>query len=115
MGRWRSCGSAGHASGIPDRRSIHITDRGLIAAGKVAHITIFDPDTITEKPREPVADLPAGGVQMRREAVGIDYVVVNGQVLLDGGELTDALPGQIIRGPLYQGAQACGSIVRGRA
>jgi N-acyl-D-aspartate/D-glutamate deacylase len=81
-------------------------DRGFIAAGKVADITIFDPDTITEKPREPVASLPAGGVQVRREAVGIDYVVVNGQVLLDKGELTDALPGQIIRGPLYRAAGA---------
>ena len=39
-----------------------ITDRGFIAAGKVADITIFDPDTIAEKPREPVASLPAGGV-----------------------------------------------------
>ncbi len=83
-----------------------ITDRGFIAAGKVADITIFDPDTIASKPREPVATLPAGGVQVKREAVGIDYVVVNGSVLLDKGELTDALPGQIIRGPLYQGARA---------
>ncbi|MBV8120593.1 MAG: hypothetical protein JO081_11735, partial [Alphaproteobacteria bacterium] len=58
------------------------------------------------KPREPVASLPAGGVQVRREAVGIDHVIVNGQVMLEKGELTDALPGQIIRGPLYQGAQA---------
>src|SRR6476661_3485667 len=55
-----------------------ITDRGFIAAGKVADITIFDPDTIASKPREPVASLPASGVQARREAVGIDYVVVNG-------------------------------------
>ena len=83
-----------------------ITDRGFIAAGKVADITIFDPDTIASKPREPVANLPAGGVQVKRDAVGIDYVVVNGSVLLDKGELTDALPGQIIRGPLYQGARA---------
>jgi N-acyl-D-aspartate/D-glutamate deacylase len=81
-------------------------DRGFIAAGKVADITNFDPDTITEKPREPVANLPGGGVQVKREAVGIDYVAVNGQVLLDKGELTDALPGQIIRGPLYEGARA---------
>jgi hypothetical protein len=27
-------------------------------------------------------------------------------VLLDKGELTDALPGQIIRGPLYQAGAA---------
>ena len=28
------------------------------------------------------------------------------RVLLDNGELTGALPGQIIRGPLYHGTQA---------
>ncbi len=83
-----------------------ITDRGFIAAGKVADITIFDPDTIASKPREPVATLPAGGVQVRRDSIGIDHVIVNGAVLLDNGVLTDALPGQIIRGPLYQGARA---------
>ena len=32
--------------------------------------------------------------------------MTNGTVLLDNGVLTDALPGQIIRGPLYQGATA---------
>jgi N-acyl-D-amino-acid deacylase len=79
-----------------------ITDRGFIAAGKIADITIFDPDTIASKPREPVADLPGGGVQVKRDALGIDHVIVNGTVLLDNGVLTDALPGQIIRGPLYQ-------------
>jgi len=83
-----------------------ITDRGFIAAGKIADITIFDPDTIAPKPREPVANLPGGGVQVKRDAVGIDRVIVNGQVLFENGGLTDALPGQIIRGPLYQGAGA---------
>ena len=82
--------------------------RQPLPAGKVADITIFDPDTIASKPREPVATLPAGGVQVRRDAVGIDYVVVNGSVLLDKGELTDALPGQIIRGPLYQASRRSG-------
>ncbi len=81
-------------------------DRGFIAPGKAADITIFDPDKIASKPREPVADLPAGGVQVKREAVGIDHVIVNGTVLLEGGKLTDALPGQIIRGPLYQANHA---------
>ena len=83
-----------------------ITDRGFIAAGKIADITIFDPDTIAPKPREPLATLPAGGIQVKRDAVGIDKVIVNGTVLLENGELTGALPGQIIRGPLYQAAQA---------
>jgi N-acyl-D-aspartate/D-glutamate deacylase len=83
-----------------------IHDRGFVAAGKVADLVVFDPDTITSKPREPVNDLPAGGARVKRDAVGIDYVVVNGSVLLDQGELTDALPGRIVRGPLYQGTQA---------
>ena len=89
-----------------------ITDRGFIAAGNVADITIFDPDTITEKPREPVASLPGGGVQVKREPVGIDHVIVSGTVLLENGEVTGALSGQIIRGPLYQGAQASPSPTR---
>jgi len=83
-----------------------LADRGFIAPGKAADITIFDPDTIASKPRELTATLPAGGVEVKRDAVGIDYVVVNGAVLLDKGELTDALPGQIVRGPLYRGARA---------
>ncbi len=83
-----------------------LADRGFIAPGKAADITIFDPDTIASKPREPVADLPAGGVQVKREAVGIDHVIVNGTVLLENGRLTDALPGQIVRGPLYQANHA---------
>src|SRR4051794_41917130 len=47
-----------------------ITDRGFIAAGKVADITIFDPDTIASKPREPTASLPAGGVEGESGAGG---------------------------------------------
>ena len=46
--------------------------------------------------------MPAGGVQVKREAVGIEKVIFNGTVLLENGELTGALPGQIIRRPLYQ-------------
>ena len=46
-------------------------------------------------------DLPDGGVRVKREAVGIDYVLVNGEVLLESGEHTGALPGQVLRGPLY--------------
>ena len=45
-------------------------------------------------------------MQVKREAVGIDKVIVNGTVLFENGEVTGALPGQIIRGPLYQAAQA---------
>jgi N-acyl-D-aspartate/D-glutamate deacylase len=80
-------------------------DRGFIAAGKAADIVIFDPDTIASKPRMPVYDLPGGELQVKRDAVGMDYVIVNGEVLIEGGEYTGALPGQVLRGPLYQGSR----------
>ena len=83
-----------------------LADRGFIAPGKAADITIFDPDTIASKPRETAATLPGGGIEVKRESVGIDCVIVNGQVLFEGGSLTEALPGQIVRGPLYRGARA---------
>ena len=78
-------------------------DRGFIAPGKAADITIFDPDTIAPRPREPVHDFPGGEMHVKQGAVGIDYVIVNGEVLLEGGEHTGALPGQVLRGPLYDG------------
>ncbi|CAI8013849.1 D-aminoacylase [Geodia barretti] len=80
-------------------------DRGFIAPGKAADLTIFDADTIASKPREPVDYPPAGAnaKHVRRGAIGIDYVIVNGEVLLEDGEHTGALPGQVLRGPLYQG------------
>jgi N-acyl-D-aspartate/D-glutamate deacylase len=78
-----------------------LQDRGFLAPGQAADIVIFDPETIASKPREPVYDLPDGGVRVKREAIGIDYVLVNGEVLLESGEHTGALPGQVLRGPLY--------------
>ena len=80
-------------------------DRGFIAAGKAADITIFDPDTIALKPREPAYDFPGNEMHVKQGAVGIDYVIVNGEVLLESGEHTGALPGQVLRGPLYDAAR----------
>ena len=77
-------------------------DRGFLAAGKAADITIFDPDTIAPKPRKPIYEFPGGEMHVQQPAAGINYVIVNGEVLLEDGEHTGALPGQVLRGPLYQ-------------
>ncbi|HZU90472.1 MAG TPA: amidohydrolase family protein, partial [Stellaceae bacterium] len=83
-----------------------LADRGFIAPGKAADITIFDPDTIAPKPRRPVNTLPGGGMQVERGAVGISHVIVNGSIVAKDGELTGALPGEIVRGPLYRAGRA---------
>ena len=71
---------------------LSITDRGRIQVGLAADITLFNPDTVADK---------ATFVQPHQYPVGIPYVIVNGQVVLDNGVHTGALPGHVLRGPGY--------------
>jgi len=78
-----------------------IYDRGLLRPGMAADITIFDPDTVNPLPEDVVHDFPAGGWRVRELATGIHYTIVNGQVLLENGRHTGALPGHVLRNSLY--------------
>jgi N-acyl-D-amino-acid deacylase len=66
-----------------------ITDRGTLAVGKKADLAVFDPETISDR---------ATFDEPRQLSVGIDWLVVNGKLVLDGGKHTGALPGKVIRG-----------------
>ncbi len=79
-----------------------IYDRGLLRPGLAADITIFDPETINPLPEDVVHDLPAGAWRTRELATGVHYTIVNGQVLLDEGRHTGALPGQLLRNSRYR-------------
>jgi N-acyl-D-aspartate/D-glutamate deacylase len=65
-----------------------LTDRGVLAKGKAADITIFDAAT--------VADL-ATYEEPHQFPVGIDYVIVNGQIVVEHGEQHAVLPGQVLK------------------
>jgi N-acyl-D-aspartate/D-glutamate deacylase len=78
-----------------------IYDRGLLRPGMVADITIFDPETVRPLPEDVVHDFPAGGWRFKELAAGIHYTIVNGQVLLEDGNHTGALPGRVLRNTLY--------------
>jgi N-acyl-D-amino-acid deacylase len=78
-----------------------IYDRGLLRPGLAADITIFDPDTVSPLPEDVAHDFPAGGWRVRELATGIHYTIVNGQVLLEDGRHTGALPGRVLRNSLY--------------
>jgi N-acyl-D-aspartate/D-glutamate deacylase len=67
---------------------IGIRDRGTLAVGNFADVTVFDPETVIDRSTytAPFA-----------YSVGIEYVVVNGQVVLDRGKHTDAMPGRALR------------------
>ena len=77
-------------------------DRGLLRPGMAADITIFDPDTVRPLPEKVVHDFPAGGWRVREPAAGIHATLVNGEVLLEDGKHTGALPGRVLRNTHYQ-------------
>jgi N-acyl-D-aspartate/D-glutamate deacylase len=58
---------------------------------------IFDYNKIACDARESVDDLPGGGRRFVVRSKGIEYTIVNGQVLYQGGAHTGALPGQVLR------------------
>ena len=75
-------------------------DRGLLREGMAGDVVVFDPKTIAAEMPEVVHDLPAGAKRLTQRCRGIKATVVNGQVLLDHGKHTGALPGRLLRGPL---------------
>ena len=69
---------------------LKVVDRGLLRAGMVADIVVFDPEL--------VADL-AEYAKPHQYAVGVRDVLVNGKLILRSGKMTDARPGRIVFGP----------------
>src|SRR5690606_20456550 len=67
---------------------IGLRSRGELKRGYFADLTLFDAARVLDKATytEPFA-----------YNLGIEYVIVNGQVVLDRGEHTGALPGQVLR------------------
>jgi N-acyl-D-aspartate/D-glutamate deacylase len=69
-------------------RALGLTDRGLLRQGTWADVMVFDPARIAD--RSTYAD-------PHQYAAGVSTVVVNGQVVIDGGDHTGALPGRVLR------------------
>ena len=79
-----------------------ITDRGRLAPGLAADLTVFDPATVGCTPLRRVRDFPAGADRLVSDARGIRAVIVNGVVIReDGCDAVDPagpLPGRVLRG-----------------
>ena len=61
-----------------------VADRGRLAEGFFADITVFDPATVEDK---------ATFAKPHQYAHGFEAVVVNGKLVLEGGERSEELPG----------------------
>lgn len=74
-----------------------LQDRGLIRPGYAADLTVFDAGTVAPCEPEWAQDFPASTRRMVQRSVGLDYTIVNGQVIYDHGALSGDLPGQVLR------------------
>ena len=76
---------------------IGLTDRGVVRPGAWADLMVFDPDTVGPWRKEFVHDLPGGVGRFKAFGRGVHATVVNGVPIVREGELTGALPGQVVR------------------
>jgi N-acyl-D-amino-acid deacylase len=66
-------------------RRFGLKDRGLLREGMAADVIVFDPEQIADR-----STYDDG----RQIAVGMEHVIVNGQIVLHSGKRTPALPGR---------------------
>jgi N-acyl-D-aspartate/D-glutamate deacylase len=77
---------------LPANR-LGLADRGILRPGMKADVVVFDPATVKDMA---TYENPAQYSQ------GIAWVLVNGRAVVADGKPTNALPGQILRGPGYK-------------
>jgi N-acyl-D-aspartate/D-glutamate deacylase len=73
-----------------------LDDRGTLEVGKAADITIFNPDTVGPLQLQTLDDIPGGGTRMTKAARSINWVLVNGELVIEDGVPTGAIPGQVL-------------------
>jgi N-acyl-D-aspartate/D-glutamate deacylase len=78
-------------TGLP-ASNLSLKHRGLLREGYFADVTIFDPKTVIDR---------ATFEEPNQYPVGINFVIVNGEIEVDGGKRTPVLAGRILKGPGY--------------
>ena len=68
-----------------------LPDRGVIRAGAVADVVVFDLQLLRDL---------ATFEDPHHYCEGMAFVIVNGELAIDGGEFTDVLNGVVLRKPL---------------
>lgn len=69
-------------------QKLGLQDRGLIKEGMYADIAVFNPETVRDN---------ATFTDPHQYPDGVEYVIVNGTIVVEKGEHTGALPGKVLR------------------
>ncbi len=77
-----------------------LADRGVVRPGGRADLNIIDFEALALRHPERVTDLPAGAGRLIQRSDGYVETIVAGETIVDHGELTDARPGELVRGPM---------------
>jgi N-acyl-D-aspartate/D-glutamate deacylase len=77
-----------------ERRTPAMANKGRLAVGADADVTIFDPATVIDRSTYEDATIPSAG---------IPFVIVGGQLVVDRGEVTSARPGRAVRAAIAGG------------
>jgi N-acyl-D-aspartate/D-glutamate deacylase len=84
-------------AGMP--ATVHgLRDRGFLRAGAHADVVVYDPARLGAGEARLVRDFPGDTERYVVDATGYRDVLVNGEVLIEDGVHTGALPGHVIRG-----------------
>ena len=78
-------------SALPAQR-MRLSDRGVLKTGMWADLVVFDPANIHDL---------ATFAEPNQLSQGMEYVLVNGTLVIDQGKMTGARPGKVLRGPGY--------------
>ncbi len=86
-----------HAQTQRNARALGMFDRGALVPGMKADINLIDFEKLDLTAPQVVHDLPAGGRRLVQHAKGYVSTLVSGQVVMQEGEATGALPGKLVR------------------
>jgi N-acyl-D-aspartate/D-glutamate deacylase len=78
-------------------RAWGFADRGLLREGMVADINLIDYAALSPGLPKMLRDLPGGAQRVVTKADGLLATIVAGEVLIEEGEHTGALPGRLLR------------------
>jgi len=109
-----ACGTALLGPGVRDRKLMKleaavqqltqapaelygIRDRGVLRPGAFADVVVFDANEIGVGPIHTRYDLPGGAGRLYADANGIEHVLVNGEEIVRGRDLTSRRPGTLLR------------------